>query len=64
MSVAEKSIRKSGDLLRGSGQVTVKRKTSGAVAMIDPLNSNHIECSKIVPEKTMAFSDASITWLQ
>jgi hypothetical protein len=62
--VAVKSASKTAAFIEASGNVIAKRMTLGATAMIDPLNADHIEFAKIMPEKTKAFSEAGMIWLQ
>ena len=64
MSVAGTNARKTSELVKAARHVVAKRMTLGAAAMIDPLNADHGEFAKIIPEKTKAFSEAGITWLQ
>ena len=64
MRLAGTNARKTGELLKASGQVIAKRTTLGAAAMLDPLNADHAEFAKIIPEKTRAFSQAGLSWLQ
>jgi Phasin protein len=64
MSVAGTNARKTGDLFKAASHVVAKRMTLGAAAMSDPLNADHVEFAKIIPEKTRAFSEAGMAWLQ
>jgi len=64
MSVAGTNVRKTSELIKAARHVVAKRMTLGAAAMIDPFNTDHVEFAKIIPEKTRAFSEAGITWLQ
>jgi hypothetical protein len=64
MRVAGTNGRKTAELAMAAGHVVAKRMTLGAAAMIDPLNADHREFARIIPEKTTAFSQAGITWLQ
>jgi hypothetical protein len=63
MVLAGTNTRKTGELTTAAGQVVAKRMALGATAVIDPLNADHVEFAKIIPEKTMAFSEAGVTWL-
>lgn len=53
-----------GELALASGEVVVKRMALGAAAMVDPLNADHAEFARMVPEKAQAFSDAGTAILQ
>jgi hypothetical protein len=63
LRVAGLNARRTGDLLEASGQVVARRMTIGAAAMIDPLNADHGEFAKIIPEKAKAFSQDGMGWL-
>ena len=62
--VAGTNARKSSELAVAASQVIAKRVALAAAAVIDPLNADHVEFAKIIPEKTMAFSKAGMTWFQ
>jgi Phasin protein len=64
MVLAGTNTRKTGELTMAAGQVAAKRMALGVTAMIDPLKADRVEFAKIIPEKTMAFSEAGTTWLQ
>jgi hypothetical protein len=62
--VAATNGRKSGELAVAAGHVIARRMSLAAAAMIDPLNADHVEFAKIIPEKATAFSNAGMAWLQ
>jgi hypothetical protein len=62
--VAGTNGRKSGELAVAAGQVIAKRVALAAAAIVDPLNADLVEFSRIIPEKTTAFSSAGMAWLQ
>jgi len=64
MSVAGSNVRRTGDLVHAAGQVVTRRMTLGVAAMIDPFNADHVEFAKMLPEKTMAFSEAGMVFFQ
>jgi Phasin protein len=53
-----------GELALASGGVVAKRMALGAAAMVDPLNADHAEFARMVPEKAQAFADAGAVLLQ
>jgi hypothetical protein len=53
-----------GELALASGEVVAKRMALGAAAMVDPLNADHAEFARMVPEKAQAFADAGTAVLQ
>jgi hypothetical protein len=62
--VAATNGRKTGELAVAAGRVVAKRVSLGAAAAIDPLNADHAEFARMVPEKTIAFSQAGMTSLR
>jgi hypothetical protein len=64
LQVAGTNGRKTGELALAAGQVVARRMALGAQAMVDPLNADHAEFAKIIPEKARAFSEAGMTWLE
>jgi hypothetical protein len=64
MRVAGANNRKAGETTMAAGRVVAERMNLGAAAMIDPCNADFAEFAKIIPEKTVAFSAAGMTWLQ
>jgi hypothetical protein len=64
LRVAGRNGRKTGEIALAAGQVVARRMALGAQAMVDPLNADHVEFAKIIPEKARAFSEAGMTWLQ
>lgn len=63
ISAGRKSVRKTGELSMAAAQVVTRRMALGATAMIDPLNADHVEFARIIPEKITALSDAGMSWL-
>lgn len=53
-----------GELALASGDVVARRMALGAAAMVDPLNADHAEFARMLPEKAQAFSDAGLVLLQ
>ncbi len=64
LRVAGTNGRKTGELALAAGQVVARRMALGAQAIVDPLNADHVEFAKIIPEKARAFSEAGRTWLE
>jgi hypothetical protein len=64
MRDAGANARKTGELAMAARQVFAKRMALGAEALTHPLNADHDEFAKIIPEKTKAFSQAGMIWLQ
>jgi hypothetical protein len=50
---------KGNELALASGRVTARRTALGVAALFDPANSDHIEFSRMVPEKIAAFAAVS-----
>ncbi|MET1026364.1 MAG: hypothetical protein ABWY00_04290, partial [Dongiaceae bacterium] len=63
MTMVGRNTRQTGDLVQAASQVVAQRMGLGAAAMMDPLNADHVEFAKIVPEKAMAFSEAGMAWI-
>lgn len=55
---------KTGELAMASGTVVARRMALGAAAMMDPFNADHGEFAKMIPEKTTAFLQSGMSWLQ
>lgn len=53
---AIKSTTQVGELALAAGRVVARRSALAAAAMLDPANADHAEFSRMVPEKTAAFS--------
>jgi len=64
MSAAAKINRSAGDLLKEAGQVTAEHTVFAATPMIDPLSVDHVEFASTIPEETIAFREAYMTWFQ
>ena len=50
---------KGNELALASGHVIAKRAALGVAALVDPANADHVEFSRMMPEKMAAFSAAS-----
>jgi hypothetical protein len=64
LRVAGTNGRKGGVLAVAAREVVAKRVALAAAAIIDPLNADHVEFARIIPEKATAFSSAGMAWLQ
>jgi phasin protein len=64
MSAAAKIIGNTGDLLKEAGHVATEHAVLAATPMIDPLSVDRVEFATTIPEETIAFPDAYMTWLQ
>ena len=53
-----------GDIARATSQVIAKRVALGMVAAFDPLQADHVEFARIIPEKVEAFSTAGMVMLK
>jgi hypothetical protein len=62
--IAGTNGRKGGELAVAAGKVIAKRVALAAAAVVDPLNADHAEFARIIPEKATAFSSAGMAWLQ
>jgi O-methyltransferase involved in polyketide biosynthesis len=51
------------DVARATGQVIAKRVALGMAAAFDPLQADHVEFKRIIPEKVEAFSTAGMAML-
>jgi hypothetical protein len=56
--------RKGGELAVAARHVIAKRMTLAAAAIVDPLNADHAEFARMVPEKATAFTSAGMAWLR
>ncbi len=63
MKAAKMHARRTGELATAAGHVIATRMALGANAMIDPLNADHAEFARLIPEKTSAFSEAGVSLL-
>ena len=64
MSAAAKNTRNAGDLLEEAGRATAKHAALAATPLVDPLSVDHVEFASTIPEKTIAFPEAYMTWFQ
>jgi hypothetical protein len=64
ISVAGTNARKTDGLFKAANHLVAKRMTLGAAAMSDPLNADHVELTKIIQDKTKAFAEVGMIWLQ
>ena len=60
---AATNARKTSELAIAAHRVIGKRMALGAKATIDPLDADHAELARILPEKVAAFSEAGIALL-
>lgn len=63
-AVATRNAGRGGDLAIASGQVVARRMALGIAATFDPLRADHVEFSRMVPEKMAAFSAAGMIMLK
>ena len=55
---------RAGDLVMAAGQVVAKRFAIGAAAVVDPLQADHAEFGRLLPEKVDALSAAGMIMLE
>ncbi len=63
-AVATRNAGRGGDLAVAAGQVIAKRVALGVAAVLDPLQADHVEFARMVPEKMEAFSAAGMIMLE
>ena len=63
-ALATRSASRGGDLAIAAGQVMAIRMALGMAAAFDPLRADHVEFSRMVPEKVAAFSAAGMIMLK
>jgi hypothetical protein len=56
LAVASTNLAKGAELAMASGRVVSKRAELGVAAIANPLQAEHRELERIIPEKTKAFS--------
>ncbi len=64
MAAASRTAGNSGELARTAAQVIAKRVALGVAASVNPLQADHAEFARMVPEKMAAFSAAGKILLQ
>jgi hypothetical protein len=64
LSVATQNAMRSADIVTATAQVIARRMALGVAAAFDPVNADHVEFARIVPEKVKAFSNSSMVMLQ
>jgi hypothetical protein len=64
MTAATRNAGTSNDLAIAAGQIIAKRVAIGMAAAFDPLQADHTEFNRIMPEKVEAFSTAGIIMLE
>jgi hypothetical protein len=64
MSAATRNAETSNDLAMAAGQIIAKRVAMGVAAAFDPMQADHAEFSRMVPEKMEAFSAATRIMLE
>jgi hypothetical protein len=60
LSAATENAKHGGDIARAAGQVIAKRVALGIAAAFNPLQADHAEFARIIPEKVEAFSTAGM----
>jgi hypothetical protein len=63
IAAATANAGRSGDLVVAAGEIVAKRVALGVAAAVDPLNADHAEFGRMLPEKLEAFSAASMIML-
>jgi hypothetical protein len=63
LSAATENAKHGGDIARAAGQVIAKRVALGIAAAFNPLQADHAEFARIIPEKVEAFSTAGMAML-
>jgi O-methyltransferase involved in polyketide biosynthesis len=64
LDAATRNASSSNDLAVASGQIIAKRVALGMAAAFDPMQADHVEFGRMVPEKMEAFSAAGMIMLQ
>lgn len=64
MTAATRNVSSSNALAVAAGQVIAKRVALAVAAALDPLQADHAEFGRIVPEKMEAFSAAGVAALE
>ena len=64
MDAASRNAGTSNDLAMAAGQIVAKRMALGVAAALNPLQADHAEFSRMVPEKMEAFSAAGAIMLE
>lgn len=64
ITAATRTASSSNDLAIASGQIIAKRVALGMAAALDPLQADHAEFGRMMPEKMEAFSAAGMIMLQ
>jgi hypothetical protein len=64
VTLAGTNFRKTGELAAAASHVVAKRISLGAAATLDPMNADHAEFARIIPEKAQAFSEAGTAWFR
>jgi hypothetical protein len=54
---------RTGELAIATNKVVAKRMSLAAAAIVDPGRADHAEFGRILPEKTVAFSQAGMAWM-
>jgi hypothetical protein len=64
LDAAARNASHSNDLAIASGQIIAKRVALGVAAAFDPMQADHVEFGRMMPEKIEAFSAAGMIMLQ
>ena len=64
IAAVEGSAGRAGDLVMAAGQVVARRVAIGAAAVVDPLQADHTEFGRLLPEKVDALSAAGMIMLE
>jgi hypothetical protein len=64
MTAAARNASTGSDLAIAAGQVIARRVALGVAAALDPLQADHAEFGRMVPEKMQAFSAASMAVIE
>jgi O-methyltransferase involved in polyketide biosynthesis len=64
MEVAKRNANSGSDIAIGAGQIIARRVALGVAAAFDPMQADHAEFGRMVPEKMEAFSAAGMIMMQ
>jgi O-methyltransferase involved in polyketide biosynthesis len=64
VSAARENAARGNDIVIATSQVIAKRVALGIAAAFDPMNADHVEFARIVPEKVKAFSTSGMDMLR
>jgi hypothetical protein len=64
MEVAKRNANSGSDIAIGAGQIIARRVALGVAAAFDPMQADHAEFGRMMPEKMEAFSAAGMIMMQ